>query len=319
MSAESGGIPEEHEEHANHEAWVIPYADLLTLLMAMFIALFAMSSVDTTKFKALALGFNQALNGPSLDTGVFAKTAGDTAIDGQGGSGISPQPGGAVGPDTQPKSQRVLPTLAEQHANLEAERSVEHQSLAAVEKQIQQDAKRLGLTGELSLRLEERGLVVTVVTDQVLFDAGSATVKPDGETVLRVVGSALQSIDNPILIEGHTDSEPINTAQYPSNWELSSGRAGSVARFFESLGMNRSRLRPEGLADLFPAATNDTADGRAQNRRVEIVVQSKLVARALRDAGLTNKATPTPESPIGDPVVKPIAPVVKPDLSPIHR
>jgi chemotaxis protein MotB len=314
MSGDSGGIPEEHEEHANHEAWVIPYADLLTLLMAMFIALFAMSSVDTTKFKALALGFNQALNGPSLDTGVFSKSPGNTPLDGQG-SGLAPQPGGAIGPDKQPKSQQVLPTLAQQHANLEAQRSVERQSLDGVRKQIATEAKRLGLAGELSLRLEERGLVVTVVTDQVLFDTGSATLKPEGQSVLRVVVSALKSIDNPILIEGHTDSTPIATAQYPSNWELSSGRAGSVARFFESLGMNGARMRPEGLADHFPIASNATAAGQAQNRRVEIVVQSKLVARALRDAGLTNEPVTAPVSPIGNPV----GVSVNPNLNPIRR
>jgi chemotaxis protein MotB len=313
----SGGggdeLPEEHEEHANHEAWVIPYADLLTLLMAMFIALFAMSSVDSTKFKALALGFNQALNGPALDTGVFAKTSGNTPLDG-GGSGVAPQAGGAVGPDQQPKTAKVLPSLAQQHSDLEAARSVERQSLEQVQKKIATEAKQLGLAGQLSLRLEERGLVVTVVTDQVLFDAGSAALKPDGQTVLRVVESTLQTIDNPVLIEGHTDSTPISTGQYPSNWELSSGRAGSVARFFESLGMDRARLRPEGLADLFNIASNATAEGRAKNRRVEIVVQSKLVDRALRDAGLTSKPAAPKEDPIGNPVTVDVSP----SLNPIH-
>src|SRR5215813_11332173 len=91
------GLPEEHEEHANHEAWVIPYADLLTLLMAMFIALFAMSTVDMSKFKALAVGFNEALNGPSLDNGVFSKTAGNSPLN-DGGAGLNPDlTGGAMG------------------------------------------------------------------------------------------------------------------------------------------------------------------------------------------------------------------------------
>jgi chemotaxis protein MotB len=169
------------------------------------------------------------------------------------------------------------------------------------------------------MRLEERGLVVTVVTDQVLFDAGSATIKPEGDGVLRVVGSSLATIDNPILIEGHTDSRPISTSQYPSNWELSSGRAGSVARFFESIGIDRARLRPEGLADLFPVGSNDTAEGRAKNRRVEIVVQSKLVDRALRDAGLTNKPVAGGEDPIGSPVGSPVGDPVKQEIDLIHR
>src|SRR3954451_8844131 len=196
MSAAGGdGLPEEHEEHANHEAWVIPYADLLTLLMAMFIALFAMSTVDTSKFKALAIGFNEALDGPSLDKGVFSKTSGDSPLDGTG-SGVSPETGGAVGPDQQPKSQKVLETLVKQHADLEAQKSVERQSLEGVEKQIQSQAGRLGVAGEVQMRLEERGLVVTVVTDQVLFAAGSAEIKGEGEQVLRVVADSLATIDN---------------------------------------------------------------------------------------------------------------------------
>jgi chemotaxis protein MotB len=307
------GLPqEEHEEHVNHEAWVIPYADLLTLLMAMFIALFAMSTVDLDKFKEFAVGVNEAFGGGKLETGVFSSSAGDSTLDGQG-SGLSPQPGGAVGPDRQPNSDRVVEELLEQRTTREAQRSVERETLEEVEHAIEQRAGEQGLAGQLNLRLEARGLVVTVVTDQVLFDAGSADLRAEGEGLLRVVGEALQDVDNPILIEGHTDSVPISTEAFPSNWELSSGRAGSVARFFEALGVDRARLRPEGLADLFPIASNDTVEGRAKNRRVEIVVQSKLVDRALRDAGVsrdspTTTTTPAVGAPVEDPVDNEVAP-----------
>jgi chemotaxis protein MotB len=299
------GLPEEHEEHTNHEAWVIPYADLLTLLMAMFIALFAMSTVDMSKFKALAIGFNEALNGPNLDKGVLSPTSGSNAVDmSGGGSGIATNlKGGAVGPDKQPNTNAYLASLADQNANLQAAKSAEQQTFKHIQSKIQTQAKKLGFAGDLNLRLEERGLVVTVVTDQVLFDSGSAVLKTNGVNVLQLVGESLKTINNPILIEGHTDSTPISTPQYPSNWELSSGRAGSVARYFESLGLDRARLRPEGLADNFPVASNATAAGRARNRRVEIVVQSNLVNQALENAGLSNKpATTTTTSPIGTPV-----------------
>src|SRR5689334_19603881 len=172
MSGGGDELEEEHEEHVNHEAWVIPYADLLTLLMAMFIALFAMSTVDTSKFKALAIGFNEALSGPSMDTGVFAKN-GSSPV-GTGGAGADTnQKGGIVGPDVQPKSNSMLAKLADQNASLQAQRALEKQSLSGVEKAIQQHADKLGFAGKLSLRLEERGLVVTVVSDKVLFDSGS--------------------------------------------------------------------------------------------------------------------------------------------------
>src|SRR5689334_14750070 len=220
------GLPEEHEEHTNHEAWVIPYADLLTLLMAMFIALFAMSTVDTTKFKALAIGFNEALNGPSLDKGVFSKTAGNSPLDGQGAGADSSLNGGDVGPGSVPKANSMLAKLADQQAGVQAQRSAEKQSLTGVEHKIEQSATKLGFGGKLNLKLDDRGLVVTVVTDQILFDSGSAVLNPAGDPLLAAVATALQSVDNPILIEGHTDSEPISTVQYPSNWELSSARAG---------------------------------------------------------------------------------------------
>src|SRR5690349_11480934 len=142
------GLPEEHEEHANHEAWVIPYADLLTLLMAMFIALFAMSTVDTSKFKALAIGFNEALNGPSMDTGVFSKTAGNSPLDGQGAGADTSLAGGAVGPGAQPKTNSVLAKLADQQASVDAQRSAEKQSLTDVEKKIRQSAAALGFGGQ---------------------------------------------------------------------------------------------------------------------------------------------------------------------------
>src|SRR5882672_8671358 len=99
MSGDSGELPEEHEEHVNHEAWVIPYADLLTLLMAMFIALFAMSTVDVTKFKAFAIGFNEALGGGKLDAGVGG-TANATSTQVGSGSGDGPLTGGSLIPQS---------------------------------------------------------------------------------------------------------------------------------------------------------------------------------------------------------------------------
>jgi chemotaxis protein MotB len=281
--------------------------------MAMFIALFAMSTVDMTKFKALAVGFNEALNGPSMDTGVFSKTAGNTPLDLAGAGSDTSLQGGAVGIDTNPKTNSMVAKLYNQQANLDAERTAEKLSLNAVKQKIEQRAAELGLGGKVGLRLDDRGLVVTVVTDKILFDSGSASLKPDGDGLLRVVVNALESVDNPILIDGYTDSIPIATAQYPSNWELSGARAGSVARFFEANGMQRTRLRAEGLADLDPVASNATEDGRARNRRVEIVVQSKLVEQALSDAGVSDNATATPPS-TSPAIDNPAQPDVRPKL-----
>jgi chemotaxis protein MotB len=302
---------EEHEEHVNHEAWVIPYADLLTLLMAMFIALFAMSTVDMSKFKALSIGFNEALGGGKLDTGVFAGREGDSPIPGEG-NGEGPGTGGTLMQTDGTVNNTTLAEVLAQRIDLQSAKAQEQESLRGVQERIEEHADAAGFAGNFQLRLEERGLVVTVITDQVLFDSGSAQLRPEGSRLLTVVGDALKDIDNPVIIEGHTDSMPISTAAYPSNWELSSGRAGAVARYFEALGLDRKRLRSEGVADLFPIESNATALGRARNRRVEIVVQSKLIDRALRQAGLAK----TPVKPVTDPIDRPDSGIadITPDL-----
>lgn len=300
MSAEEE-LHEEHEEHVNHEAWVIPYADLLTLLMAMFIALFAMSTVDLSKFKALSIGFNEALGGGQLDTGVFSGHKGDSPLQNAGSGPYSTPaiaPGGAAGALDQVPDARAIEKLLENKVALDQAKSDERQSLEGVRQRIERAAAAKGLVGDLGLRLEERGLVVTVVTDQVLFDSGSATLRPDGQGLLGVVAEALKSVDNPVLIEGHTDSRPISTAVFPSNWELSSGRAGAVARFFESAGLDRNRLQSVGYADTRPIGDNATDEGRARNRRVEIVVQSKVVDQVLESAGVTDQPAQGIEDPV---------------------
>ena len=121
--------------------------------------------------------------------------------------------------------------------------------------------------------IQRRGLVVRVLTDNLLFDSGSATLQPGADQLLNEVAQLL-NLDptHPITVEGHTDNQPIATAQFPSNWELSTARATNVVRFLISRGVNRYRLGAVGYADLHPIASNATAAGRAHNRRVEIVL-----------------------------------------------
>lgn len=288
------GLPEEHEEHVNHEAWVIPYADLLTLLMAMFIALFAMSTVDIEKFKALSIGFNEALGGGELSTGVFKENGGEGPLEGDG-TGISPQPGGAIGPDRQPESNSMLQSLLTQQEARAVAQAAERESLQGVQEAIEEQVAGTGYVGNLRVRLTERGLVVTVVTDQVLFDPGHAELRSDALPILAIVGEALKNVDNPVVIEGHTDSDPIATPQFPSNWELASFRSSAVLRYLESIGIPASRMVSESYADTEPIAPNDTPEGKAKNRRVEIVVQSNLVEQALDDAHLSEDTVSPPD------------------------
>jgi chemotaxis protein MotB len=309
MSSE-GGPAEEHEEHGNHEAWVIPYADLLTLLMAMFIALFAMSTVDQAKVTAVANGFKEAIGG-KVDSSVFAGNAGHSILpgDNQGSRLVG---GGKTDPTAvDDTSSSKLTAMIDAHNALQNEKAVQIDSLKQVEAAIVAAATHAGVGDKLSLELQNRGLVIRIVTDQVLFPSGSAVIEPEGAQVLAVVGNALKTIDNPIIVEGHTDNLPIDTALYPSNWELSGARAGAVVRFFTSLGLAADRMRPQGFADTRPLASNDTAAGRAKNRRVEIVVQSKVIDALLNQDQLDNQ--PATTNPLGaDPQLNHVVGSLKP-------
>jgi chemotaxis protein MotB len=307
MSGDSGGLPEEHEEHVNHEAWVIPYADLLTLLMAMFIALFAISTVDTSKFKDLSIGFNEALGGGKLDSSVFAgsKPQADSPIPGNG-YGSGPGSGGSLVASNNILTATQLAQLLNATQQLSSAKAQEANTLKDVQTKIEARARARGFSADIHTELQTRGLVVTVVTDKVLFDSGSAALRPKGQPLLTLVADALQAVPNPVLIDGYTDNVPIATAQYPSNLFLSGARAAQVAEYFMSIGVKEDRLFPEGLGDRDPVAPNDTAAGRALNRRVEIIVQSSVVKQTLDNAGLdkTPTATAAPVKPSVDATVQ---------------
>src|SRR6476646_7242660 len=190
-----GELHEEHEEHVNHEAWVIPYADLLTLLMAMFIALFAMSTVDVSKFKAFALGFNEALGGGKLDSGI-----------GGAGKATSPVVGGANGQGVLSGSQLLtssdagvsgsdLQKILAQIAGGKAAKAQEQQSLEQVQQDIEKAAKDLGLGGKVQTKRLDKGLDVTLLTDEVLFPSGSATLEPGATPLLTMISEVLTKLD----------------------------------------------------------------------------------------------------------------------------
>ena len=294
MSAD-GGLPEEHEEHVNHEAWVIPYADLLTLLMAMFIALFAISTVNTSKFKDLALGFNQALGGGKLDTSVFAGSnpKDNSPIPGNG-YGTGPGSGGSLVASDNVLTATQLAQLLNATDQLQNAKAQQAATLTQVQKAIDARARAGGYSRYIRTSLQARGLVVTLVTDKVLFNSGDASLRAAGAPLLELVGDAVKAVPNPVLVDGYTDSVPISTPVFPSNLELSSARADRVAEYFMSIGIPEARLFPEGLGARDPIASNGSSAGRARNRRVEIIVQSAVVKQTLDNADLDQTPVTTP-------------------------
>ena len=284
------GLPEEHEEHVNHEAWVIPYADLLTLLMAMFIALFAMSSVDIDKFKSLSIGFNEALGGDELSTGVFEQpSGGDGPFDANSGGDA---PGGGIGPDKQPQPGDVINDAireAQAAVNEQIEQAAERQDLKEVAEDIKEGAAGGGFgEGSIELIPQEDGLLVRVTDEEILFDSGYADLHDEGRTLLNIIANSIAPLQNKVVVIGHTDSDPI-TGTFASNTYLSTARASVVMDHLIAAGVPGDRLQAVGRGEFDYIVPNDSEEHKAMNRRVEVFIQSRFVESALEDAHLGSK------------------------------
>jgi chemotaxis protein MotB len=288
-------LHEEHEEHVNHERWLITYADMITLLMVLFIVLYSISQVDLAKFRRLKEGVAGGFGGNSA-AGALSGGAGPL----QGGGGVFDS--GLHGTQAVTSAQAAQSALADAKARTAGARR-QRSVLQGAQQEIQRSLDQAGLGDTVRFRLEPRGLIVTIVSDKVLFDPGQADLRPEGREVVDKVAAALGRLPNKLSVEGHTDNTPIS-GRYPSNWELSTARATTVLReLIEGHGLSPSRLQAAGYADEQPVGPNDTADGRAANRRVELVVLAD-VAAALNDISAGNDPpvgeidpTPNPEGP----------------------
>lgn len=261
---------EEHEEHVNHEAWVIPYADMLTLLMALFLVMWATGQTDKAKFERVAANIRAEFSAAVLD-------GGENILEGIGPSPV-PDAGKPVGSSNQPPTPSQLSAavnaLAAQQ-EIAGAVAAEKNALETAQAQMQAYLKGLGLQDAVNFKVEDRGLIVTIVSDKVLFDSGSEGLRPEASGLLDAVAGGLRDLPNDLIVEGHTDATPIRSGRFPSNWELSTARAASVLRYLtERAGIDGRRLSATGYADTRPIAPNETPDGRSKNRRVEIVVVS---------------------------------------------
>ena len=274
------GHEEEHEEHENHERWLVSYADMMTLLMVLFIVMFAISQVDQKKFAALKTGLTAGFGAP-----VAILTGGDQLLD----------PGGAVAPDSvnlsgsasgEKRSTAIDPQLSDVNpqkvaklatATEQAQVKQEVSNLKKAEQQLKQALRKAGMPEKASFRFNERGLVVTVATDNVLFTSGSAQLEPQGRQILDALSPTLDTLPNRLSVEGHTNSIPIHSEQFPSNWELSGDRASGVLRYLHATaGIPYDRMSATGFADTQPRLSPRDPRSVNVNRRVEIVVLARV-------------------------------------------
>jgi chemotaxis protein MotB len=270
---------EEHEEHVNHEAWVIPYADMLTLLMGLFLVLWALSNQDLAKMREFSQSFGQTV-GMSAGAG----SGGDGVLEGSS-SATTTLPPPVPPPLLSPQQVQQATAALEREAASAAAVQGEVARMDSAEAIIAAAAASNGVGDALTFRREQRGLIVSIVSDDVLFDPGSASLRADGLVVLDAVAGGLAALPNLVAIEGHTDSVPIANAAFPSNWELSTDRASVVLRYLMARwGLPPARMVAGGYADQRPVGPNETPDGRARNRRVDIAVLATTGPQAVDPA-----------------------------------
>lgn len=225
-----------HEEHENHERWLVSYADFITLLFAFFTSMYAISSVNEGKFRimsdSLAIAFN-----PTLFTSSKAK-----------------------------EGPRFV-TEQRSHVSNEFKDMFTNNY-----KKIQNALKELEADKKLTL-IEEENRITIRISESMLFEPGTDTIMKEGFPVIDEVAAVLRELPNSIRVEGHTDNIPVNTVRFPSNWDLSSGRAISILKYFISQhGYDPKKLSALGFGEYRPIDTNDTPSGRFKNRRVDIMV-----------------------------------------------
>jgi chemotaxis protein MotB len=224
----------EDEPKAGAPEWMATYGDMVTLLLCFFVLLFSFATLDVQKFKAIAVSMNGSLG--VLDSG----------------TAVAMEPLVGSFPNDSPTEEN------EEFKNLYEEMS--------------EYIKDNNLTASITLRLDERGLLVRFM-DDVLFDSGKADLTPKAREIINKVAEIIRTNDKNVRIEGHTDNVPINTARFPSNWELSTARAVNVVKYLiEENGIEAKRLSASGYSDQHPVDDNSTKEGRQKNRRVDMVI-----------------------------------------------
>lgn len=291
MSAGRGGRRKhaEHEEHVNHERWLVSYSDMITVLMALFIVLFAISQVDQQKYvelrESLAAGFGDGsvnVNSSVLDgsEGVLnGVTPQDADTRGTGGIVRADAGLGEQGANPTPKPPTPAATTAGVDPELLAAAQAEAARLAQVREAIRANLAAAGLDSVVRFRIDERGLIMGLIADDVFFAPASAQLTATAGAVLDVAAPTLVALSEQIAVEGHANILPVG-GRYPTNWELSADRATQVVRHLvESDGMPATRISAVGYGDARPEAPGMDEASLAVNRRVDLVILSDAPER----------------------------------------
>ncbi|MDI4649267.1 flagellar motor protein MotB [Cohnella hashimotonis] len=255
---------EEHEEHAD-ESWLLPYSDLMTLLLALFIVLYAASSVNVSKLEELSQAFKTAF---SSGISILDKSAAVQSDANDLGKRQREQ-------QADTNKDRDSLTRTEQSARQTLAKQ-EQENLEKLKKQLDQYIKKGGLSSQLETNLNQSQLMITI-RDNALFPSGTANVKPEARKLAVAIGNMLKAYpDYEIIVSGHTDNQPISTFEFASNWELSSKRAINFMKILlENQAFDPRKFSAIGYGEYRPLDSNDTDAGRSKNRRVEVSILRK--------------------------------------------
>ncbi|KIL50776.1 hypothetical protein KP77_13960 [Jeotgalibacillus alimentarius] len=266
-----------HDEHMD-ESWLIPYADILTLLLALFIVMFASSTVDQAKFNQMSQVFNEIFGGGEnvLDYASLVETD-DTEDD------IDSEAGAEA--EEMTEEERQIQEFLQEQSERETAAAADMEELEEIQDQIEEYIGTNSLGETFETELTDEGLLLTI-RDNVLFASGSADVRSEYSNVAQDVAGLLE-FDPPrnVIITGHTDNVPISTASFGSNWELSVMRAVNFMKLIiENPDLDPRWFSAKGFGEFQPIASNDTEAGRSQNRRVEVLI----LPRVTSDGTVTN-------------------------------
>jgi chemotaxis protein MotB len=255
------------EEHENEERWLVSFADMMTLLFALFMVLFSISSVNTSKFEELQKSLHDAFSGAILSGGKSMLNSGSSNEANPKASAVQPPL-----PSLRPLTA-LNNTSAKSADEAAKQAQQEQQDFLALKRRVDALARKAGVSGKVNVTVRRRGLVIQLLTDRVFFDSGDATLKPEAaELVGKIGGIVRDERSHPVVVEGYTDSQPISNGRYRSNWSLSGDRAAAVVEDFSQHGVLANRMSLQGYGSQVPVDTNSTPAGRAKNRRVEIVL-----------------------------------------------
>jgi chemotaxis protein MotB len=289
MSGHGGKKKKRGDDHGDHpdERWLVTYADLMTLLVALFMVLFSISSVNKSKLESLQHSLQDAFSGKVLPGGQSIKESGGTM--------------NIKTPSASPKESSLQPYVGSPKVDTSvsktkagAQGNAEEQAFEQLKKQLDSVAAQQGLSGKIKVSVTDDGLLIRLLTDKLLFDSGSAVPRAQALPLLKDVAGLLSSAQktHQLIISGNTDDQPIHSGQFHDNMELSTERALAIFRTFDHDGISPLRMTAAGRGSYAPIAPNSTDAGRSLNRRVEILVP-RLTAVTTSESKATEAKIPS--------------------------